>query len=86
MTEEVSASVEADWRRLRYRLQRQGMLELDAWLAPLLDAHQSMVPEVDYELMQAMESLLAKEPPELLAMMHGDEEIPASLRRWLEMK
>lgn len=86
MTEEVSASVEAAWRRLRYRLQRQGMLELDAWLAPLLDAHPSAVPEMDCAWMQAVESLLAKEPPELLAMMHGDQEIPASLRRWLEMK
>ncbi len=67
------------WRRLRYRLARQGMLELDAWLARLPS------PETmgDDEL-RALEDLLALEPPELQAMMLGERPLPRALARWLD--
>jgi len=68
-------------RRLRYRLNRQGMLELDAWLTPLLNA--------DFEadgVMDAMDLLLGCEPPELQAMMHGEKDVPECLKRWLSDK
>ena len=67
-------------RMLRYRLNRQGMLELDAWLAPLIKA------ELDNaELLEALEALLEKEPPELEAMMRGESEIPLPLRPYLSL-
>ncbi|MFQ5519645.1 MAG: succinate dehydrogenase assembly factor 2 [Mariprofundus sp.] len=66
-------------RRLRYRLNRQGMLELDAWLAPLLAADFN-----DKSIIEACEILLACEPPELQAMMQGDSAIPQVLERWLK--
>jgi len=65
-------------RRLRYRLNRQGMLELDAWLSPLL--------QVDFKadgVMDAMNLLLQCEPPELQAMMHGEKDLPECLKSWL---
>jgi len=65
-------------RRLRYRLQRQGMLELDAWLAPLDE-----VDLRDREMAEAVAVLLSCEPPELLAMMRGLRPVPACLRPWL---
>jgi len=68
-------------RRLRYRLNRQGMLELDAWLEPLLKA--------DFEatgMMAAMDVLMGCEPPELQAMMHGEQEVPECLRAWLSVR
>jgi antitoxin CptB len=61
-------------RRLRYRLNRQGMLELDAWLAALLHADMD-----DPELVAAIELLLNYEPPELQAMMLGELPVPAGL-------
>jgi len=65
-------------RRLRYRLNRQGMLELDAWLNPLLRAD-FQNPEV----MQAVQMLLQCEAPELQAMMHGEKDVPECLKIWL---
>ena len=65
-------------RRLRYRLNRQGMLELEAWLAPLLHADMD-----DAELVSAIELLLSCEPPDLQAMMLGDLPVPASLEAFL---
>jgi len=65
-------------RRLRYRLNRQGMLELDAWLASLLDADFSQ-PEV----VKAIAILLQCEPPELQAMMLGEAAVPEILEKWL---
>jgi len=67
-------------RMLRYRLNRQGMLELDAWLAPLIQAELD-----DAELVAALEQLLEREPPELEAMMRGESEIPAPLRPSLSL-
>ena len=65
-------------RRMRYRLNRQGMLELDAWLSRLQDADLKE-PGVS----AAIDALLQYEAPELQAMMHGEKEIPACLRPWL---
>jgi len=65
-------------RRFRYRLNRQGMLELDAWLAGLMRADFSRA-----DVMAAVESLLECEPPQLQAMMHGDVAIPEVLSPWL---
>lgn len=65
-------------RRLRYRLNRQGMLELDAWLSPLLKADFEIAGITD-----AMDLLLQCEPPELQAMMHGEKKVPECLKRWL---
>ncbi|MBL4775444.1 MAG: succinate dehydrogenase assembly factor 2 [Mariprofundus sp.] len=65
-------------RRLRYRLNRQGMLELDAWLSPLLKA--------DFKaegVLVATNNLLQCEPPELQAMMHGEKDVPECLKAWL---
>lgn len=54
------------------------MLELDTWLAALLDADFN-----DDETVDAIESLLGCEPPQLQAMMQGDLEVPAALAGWL---
>jgi len=70
---------EFQMRRMRYRLNRQGMLELDAWLAPLLQADFS-----DAAVVEAVNALLDAEPPELQAMMLGDVPIPDALRPWLK--
>lgn len=73
------SDVELAVRRLRYRLNRQGMLELDAWLAPLLAADFS-----DAAVRAAAESLLACEPPELQRLMQGEAGIPEALQPWLQ--
>lgn len=65
-------------RRLRYRLNRQGMLELDAWLGPLLQADFG-----DPSVLAAVEALLVCEPPELQRLMHGEAALPESLKPWL---
>lgn len=65
-------------RRLRYRLNRQGMLELDAWLGGLMQADFHGDGVVD-----AIESLLSCEPPLLQAMMHGQSPVPEVLKPWL---
>ena len=65
-------------RRLCYRLNRQGMLELDAWLSRLQHADLN-APGV----MAAIEVLLRSEAPELQKMMHGEEVVPDCLKAWL---
>jgi len=65
-------------RRLRYRMNRQGMLELDAWLNPLLQADFQ-----NSEVMKAVQMLLQCEPPDLQAMMHGEKDVPECLKTWL---
>ncbi len=70
--------LELAMRRLRYRLNRQGMLELDAWLSPLLEA--------DFHaegVLEAMDVLMQCEPPELQAMMQGERDVPECLKTWL---
>jgi len=67
-------------RRLQYRLQRQGMLELDAWLTPLLIA----VATKDSAVLAATKKLLTYEVPDLLAMQTGSLAIPKALEPWLK--
>jgi len=72
--------MDSDVRRLRYRLNRQGMLELDAWLAPLEKA----LTEGDSETVAQVEAMIAADTPDLLAMMHGEILLPERLRAYLE--
>lgn len=72
-------NLEMDVRRLRYRLKRQGMLELDAWLSGLDDALLSG----DVDVITAMNDLLSCEAPVLLKVMHGDVPIPDVLKTYL---
>jgi len=65
-------------RRLCYRLNRQGMLELDAWLGRLQNADLQ-----DPAVMAAIDVLLQAEVPELQAMMHGEKGVPECLKAWL---
>jgi len=65
-------------RRMRYRLNRQGMLELDAWLGGLMQADL----QVD-GVAAAIDALLQCESPELQAMMHGQTAVPECLKTWL---
>lgn len=69
-------------RRIRYRLKRQGMAELDVWLAALEPA----LDGADEGLRASIAALLACEPPRLLAMMHGEEAVPEPLRHWLDVR
>lgn len=71
----------ADTRRLRYRLRRQGLAELDAWLGPLHAALDSG----DSRVIQAVSDLLECDANALLAIMRGEEPMPAMLRPWLAM-
>ena len=73
-------ALEIDVRRLRYRLKRQGMLELDAWLSGLDDALLCH----DADVISAMNDMLSCEVPVLLEMMHGDMPIPDILRIYLK--
>jgi len=68
-------------RRLCYRLKRQGMAELDAWLSGL----EEPLRQGDNELATAVETLLELEPPELVAMMRGERPLPELLRPWLAL-
>jgi len=72
--------VEVNIRKLRYRLKRQGMLELDVWLSRLEPALKAGGPTVAHAIMRMMEC----EIPELVAMMHGERSVPSELRSWLE--
>ncbi|HKJ82777.1 MAG TPA: succinate dehydrogenase assembly factor 2 [Mariprofundaceae bacterium] len=67
-------------RRLRYRLKRQGMAELDVWLSALEPA----LADGNEEIRRAVSALLSCESPDLMAMMHGERDVPAPLRPWLE--
>jgi antitoxin CptB len=63
-------------RRLRYRLKRQGMLELDEWLAPLEVVLEAAQPEA----VAAIAGLLGREPVDLLDVMRGKRMPPACLQ------
>ncbi len=73
---------EDEIRKLRYRLNRQGMLELDAWLKPL----ETALEQGDSATVARIEEIVATDTPELLAMMHGEIEIPEELRPWLDYR
>jgi len=68
-------------RKLQYRLQCQGLLELDVWLLPLSEALNRKDPDV----IQAVEMLLNYENPELLSIFSGKKNIPEELKPWLNM-
>lgn len=72
--------IEVNIRKLRYRLKRQGMLELDVWLSRLEPALESGDPAVGGAIMQMM----GCEIPELVAMMHGERSVPSVLITWLD--
>lgn len=76
------SGAELPLRQLCYRLRRQGMLELDAWLEPLA---RHLAGGDDPELAAAARTLLAMEPPELLALMHGEKPLPEPLIPWLDL-
>jgi succinate dehydrogenase flavin-adding protein (antitoxin of CptAB toxin-antitoxin module) len=80
MSESKQNSETGDIRRLQYRLQRQGMLELDAWLAPLLAALETKNSDV----LVAIKKILTYEVPDLLAMQTGSLPIPEVLEPWLK--
>jgi len=66
-------------RRLRYRAARLGSLELETWLQPVMDAL------ITRPALQAdIEQLLNLECPALEFIMHHAENIPPTLRPWLE--
>ncbi len=67
-------------RQLQYRLRRQGMLELDAWLAPLFLA----IHTENAEVLVAIKEILMYEVPDLLAMQTGALAIPEVLKPWLK--
>lgn len=71
--------LEINVRCLRYRLRRQGMLELDAWMSGLQEALLSH----DEVVVSAINDLLVCEVPVLLEMMHGDIPIPDTLSIYL---
>ncbi|MDQ6956090.1 MAG: succinate dehydrogenase assembly factor 2 [Mariprofundaceae bacterium] len=75
----MTTKLGTDVRRLRYRLKRQGMLELDAWLSGLDGALLSK----DMDVIVAMNDLLLCEVPVLLEIMHGDMPMPDILRAYL---
>ena len=82
MPQEQCPSQELELRRLRYRLQRLGMLELEAWLAGLGPA----LDEGGEPVVRAAMRLMEMPTPQLLAMMHADLPIPDALRPWLGIK
>jgi len=82
MTQNQTLQQALDLRRLRYRLKRLGMLELEAWLARLEPA----LADGEQPVIQAALLLMDMETPQLLAMMHGESPLPEALRSWLEVK
>jgi len=69
-------------RRLRFRLKRQGMAELDAWLAPL----ETPLEKGDQDVAAALIRVLDQQPPEQVAMMRGQSAVPGVLQPWLNVK
>jgi succinate dehydrogenase flavin-adding protein (antitoxin of CptAB toxin-antitoxin module) len=68
-------------RKLKHRLQRQGTLELQLWLAPLIQALESH----DENVIGLVEQILIWEVPELIAMQTGQKPIPKELQPWLDI-
>ena len=80
MTKDESSLHREEAARLRYRIRRLGMLELEAWLARLEPALEAG----DTAVIQAALQFLELGAPELVRAMHGDAPLPAALRPWLE--
>ncbi len=66
-------------RKIRYRINRLGMLELEAWLGKLEPALLAGDEVVADEVLQ----LLELEAPLLIAIMHGEQPVPEALQAWL---
>lgn len=66
-------------RRLRYRLKRLGMLELEAWLARIEPA----LGGGEAKVIEAVAALMEMETVTLLAMMHAELPVPEALLPWL---
>lgn len=82
MMHAADPSRELELRRLRYRLQRLGMLELEGWLGrlqPALDAG-------DEAVIRAAAVLMEMSTEELQCMMQAQRSLPEVLRPWLEVK
>jgi len=71
----------SDLRKIRYRIRRLGMLELEAWLERL----QPALVGGDEVIIRETLQLLDMETPQLVAMMNGDKAVPAALRAWLDV-
>jgi succinate dehydrogenase flavin-adding protein (antitoxin of CptAB toxin-antitoxin module) len=71
-----------DLKKLRFRLRRQGLAELDAWLAPL----EEPLLNGDQVVAKALTDLLDLQPVDLLAMMQGQLPVPVPLQSWLDDK
>jgi antitoxin CptB len=82
MMQTVCSEKGMELRRLRYRLQRLGMLELEAWLARLEPA----LCKGDEPVIHAAQQLLDMQTPQLLAMMHAETPLPEVLQPWLGIK
>ncbi len=68
-------------RRLQHRLQRQGTIELQLWLSPLVKALDSC----DSDVIKLVEQILMWEVPDLIAMQTGQRPIPKELKLWLDI-
>jgi len=66
-------------RKIRYRISRLGMLELEAWLEKL----QPALLAGDAVVMDEVLQLLELDTAVLIAMMHGEQPVPAGLKAWL---
>jgi len=71
-----------DLRRLRYRLKRLGMLELEDWLGRLEPA----ISRGDQAVIEAAQLIMQMQTPQLLAMMHDELPLPDVLRPWLQVE
>ncbi len=80
MNSDIDAQA-SDLRKIRYRIRRLGMLELEAWLERLQPALAGGDEIIISETLQ----LLDMETPQLVAMMNGDQPPPAALRAWLDV-
>jgi len=78
MNSDIDAQA-ADLRKIRYRIRRLGMLELEAWLARL----QPALAGGDAAFLKTTLQLLELETPILVRMMNGEQPVPAPLRVWL---
>lgn len=79
MTQTGHFGRDMELRRLRYRLRRLGMLELETWLSRLEPA----LERGDEAVVCAAQQLMEMQTHELLAVMHAESPLPDILRSWL---